>query len=112
PTKEMIDYYLPELMDELRGLDPVVIVALGGTAAQLLCKRTDGISRFVGAMTWNEDLERFVIPTFHPSYILRDNYAAFDDLYNCLSRAVRVAQGKAQLPPPGGHKIDWELIGH
>src|SRR5690606_29406103 len=65
-----------------------------------------------GAMTWNADLDRFVIPTFHPSYILRDNYGAFDDLYNCLARAVRISQGKVQLPPPGGHKIDWELIGH
>jgi DNA polymerase I-like protein with 3'-5' exonuclease and polymerase domains len=63
-------------------------------------------------MTWNADIERFVIPTFHPSAIIHGNTGYYDDLYSAMQRAARISQGRLQLPPPGGHRIDWELIGH
>jgi uracil-DNA glycosylase family 4 len=112
PNREMVSQFLPELLDELRELNPDVIVALGGLASQVLCNQSKGITQFAGALTWNEDVKRFVLPTFHPSAVIHGQTGYFDDIYNALHRAVRIAKGKLQLPPPGGHKITWELVGH
>jgi DNA polymerase-1 len=112
PTKEMIALWGTELIQELQDMNPTVVIALGGTAAQFLCNRTDGITKFAGAMTWNHDIQRFVIPTFHPAAILHGQTGWYDDLYNALQRAAKLVDGTLELPPPGGHTIDWELIGH
>lgn len=51
-------------------VDPVVIVALGGTATKLLLGDAIRIGQVRGR--WQTLGERAVMPTYHPAYLLRD----------------------------------------
>lgn len=62
------------LREQVRIIEPVVIVALGGPAAKMLLQTETGITRLRGM--WGtyavDDLLIPVMPTFHPAYLLRN----------------------------------------
>lgn len=65
------------LAEQIRIIRPQVIVALGGPAAKLLLRTEVGITRLRGQWGWYEDPQNpsdriAVMPTFHPSYMLRN----------------------------------------
>ena len=57
------------LADQIRLIDPMVVMTLGNFATKLLLKEERGITRLRGQVYpwWN----RIVIPTFHPAAALR-----------------------------------------
>jgi len=69
----------PYLVEQISNVRPKVIVSMGNPATHFLLGTTLGITRLRG--TWqryadpNRNFEVAVMPTFHPSYILR-NYTA------------------------------------
>ncbi|MCZ6835308.1 MAG: uracil-DNA glycosylase [Planctomycetota bacterium] len=64
----------PFLAEQIKIIDPKVIVTLGGPATKLLLKTDTGITRLRGqwALYRDGDYTVDVMPTFHPAYLLRN----------------------------------------
>ena len=77
PMPEEVTACGPFLMEQILAIQPKVIVTLGGPAAKWICGTDAGISRIRG--TWQQwtppagaDCPPIpVMPTYHPSYVLR-----------------------------------------
>lgn len=69
PTTEEIEGYKPYLLEMIRLIDPVVILLSGNVATQSLLGQT-GITRLRG--NWHQWQERWVMPIYHPAYLLRN----------------------------------------
>ena len=70
PTPEEMKTCIPYLHSQIDLIQPRVLVALGGTALEGLLGKTEGITRVRG--TWREYRGIPLMPTFHPSYLLRN----------------------------------------
>jgi uracil-DNA glycosylase len=70
PEKGEIDACRPFLQNQLTAIHPKVICALGTFAAQTLLDSTQPISRLRGRFHDFSGIK--VMPTFHPSYLLRN----------------------------------------
>ena len=70
PLPEEMEACLPYLQQQVGLIKPKVIVGLGATAIKGLLGKTAGITRLRG--TWQEYQGIKLMPTFHPSYLLRD----------------------------------------
>lgn len=70
PQREEMDLCLPYLHQQIRLIRPRVLVGLGGTAMEGLLGKPVGITRMRGV--WQECQGISLMPTFHPSYLLRD----------------------------------------
>ena len=70
PLPEEMDVCLPYLRQQIGLIKPKVIVGLGATAIKGLLGKTVGVTRLRG--TWQEYEGIKLMPTFHPSYLLRD----------------------------------------
>jgi len=70
PQREEMEMCLPYLRQQIRLIRPKVIVGLGGTAMEGLLGKPVAITRMRGI--WQEYQGIKLMPTFHPSYLLRD----------------------------------------
>ena len=70
PLPEEMKECLPYLQQQIRLVKPKIIIGLGATAIKGLMGKTSGITRLRG--TWQEYEGIKLMPTFHPSYLLRD----------------------------------------
>lgn len=99
PLPEEMETCLPYLRAQIAALKPKVIVALGATAIRGLLGETLGITKLRGRWLSFDGIP--VMPTFHPSYLLRTpsaKHAAWDDL-----QAVLKALGRTPPPSPRGN---------
>lgn len=77
PTPEDITACGPYLLEQVRAVQPRVLVTLGGPATKWICGVDAGISRIRGTwQTWTPPAGAScpsipVMPTYHPSYVLR-----------------------------------------
>lgn len=69
PTNEEIDYYRPYVLEIIRLVDPVIMLLTGNVACQSILNKT-GITSLRGQ--WFEQAGRWIMPIFHPSYLLRN----------------------------------------
>jgi DNA polymerase len=69
PTNQEIEAYKPYLLEIIRLVDPLIILLTGNVATQTFLGKT-GITKLRGK--WNEVDGRWVMPIFHPSYLLRN----------------------------------------
>jgi len=69
PTDKEIEYYKPYVFEIVRLIDPPVILLTGNVACQSIIGKT-GITSLRGK--WIEWEGRWVMPIFHPSYLLRN----------------------------------------
>jgi DNA polymerase len=69
PVDAEIDYYRPFVFEFIRLIDPRVILLTGNVASQSVLKKT-GITSLRGK--WTEAEGRWIMPIFHPSYLLRN----------------------------------------
>ena len=69
PTTEEIEYYRPFVFEIIRLIDPVIMLLTGNVACQSILNKT-GITSLRGK--WTQMDERWVMPIFHPSYLLRN----------------------------------------
>jgi DNA polymerase len=69
PTDQEIDYYRPYVFEIIRFVDPHVILLTGNVACQSVLRKT-GITSLRGK--WTQMGEHWVMPIFHPSYLLRN----------------------------------------
>jgi uracil-DNA glycosylase len=85
PEPDEIASCEPFLHHQIDAIEPRVIVALGKFAAQTLLKTTDSISRLRGRFHRLGHAE--VMPTFHPSYLLR-NPAAKREVWEDMKQVM------------------------
>jgi DNA polymerase len=94
PQPDEMATCLPYLCDQIRALQPRVIVALGAVATRGLLNTEAAISKLRGHWFAFEGID--VIPTFHPAYLLR-NPSAKKDTWADLQEALRRL---GRTPPP------------
>ena len=70
PTPEEMATCIPYLHEQIDLIKPKVLVALGGTAVEGLLGKTIGITKLRG--TWQTYRGIPLMPTYHPSYLLRN----------------------------------------
>ena len=70
PNKREIELSLPWLFQQIKLVDPKIILLIGSTALQAILKKKDGIKSLRG--TWHNWNKRLVMPVFHPAYLLRN----------------------------------------
>jgi uracil-DNA glycosylase len=70
PDPDEVASCSPYLLKQIEIIRPEVIVALGSPSAKFLLKTGTGITKLRG--TWGEFNGIQVMPTFHPSYLLRN----------------------------------------
>lgn len=70
PTPQELEYYKPYLLEIIRIVDPAVIVLAGGAAAESVLGEKRGITQIRGE--WFRWSGRWVMPMFHPAYLLRN----------------------------------------
>lgn len=100
PAQREVDACNPWLRKELADVAPEVVVALGSTALRALTGRADlALSRVQGqALRLGE---RWLVPTWHPSYVLRlpgesEQAAAFNAMRDALSLAKSLLPREAE----------------
>jgi DNA polymerase len=96
PEPDEMSACVPYLAEQIALLDPEVIIALGGTAAEGLLGGRVAITRARGQ--WRLYRATIpVMPTYHPAYLLRNPPAkreVWDDLRAVLQRLGRGIPGK------------------
>ena len=70
PTKQEITLHLPWLHQQIKSIDPVIIVLIGSTALRAILGLKSKISELRG--TWHNWNGVYVMPIFHPAYLLRN----------------------------------------
>ena len=89
PTPEEMKTCLPYLNEQIELIRPKVIVALGATAVEGLLGQAVSITRLRG--TWREFQSIPLMPTFHPSFLLRPENAprkreVWEDMLKVMER--------------------------
>lgn len=69
PTDKEIEYYRPYVREIIRLVDPLIMLLTGNVASQSILGKT-GITTLRGK--WTEQDGRWIMPIFHPSYLLRN----------------------------------------
>ena len=93
PLPEEIVACTPYLEAQIEAIRPAVLVALGKCAAEFLTGNPEGITRIRGR--WHDYKGIPLMPTFHPSYLLRQDKAkrlVWEDMKEVLR--------KLELPVP------------
>ncbi len=78
PRPDEIDACKGYLSEQLRLIDPKVVVTLGNFSSKLLLKTETGITRLRG--TAYEWWGRHLVPTFHPAAALRGSARVLEDM--------------------------------
>jgi len=99
PPADAIRACAPRLQAEIASVQPKVILAAGSTAAQGVLANKRKITHQLGAMQWNDTHNAWVIPTYHPAYILRQpSNDGFEDFHEAVVRTKRFADGTIPAP--------------
>ena len=69
PTTQEIEYYRPYTLEIIRLVSAPIVLLMGNVACQSILGKT-GITRLRGQ--WIEMDGRWIMPIFHPSYLLRN----------------------------------------
>jgi len=98
PTRDEMNACLPYLHEQIETLKPKAIVALGGSAVKgLFGDEMTGITRLRGKWLTYRGID--VMPTFHPSYLLRQGGEDKESFWLVWEDMVQVLQ-KVGLPVP------------
>lgn len=99
PTSKEISACKPRLLWELECCGPDIIILLGNIAMRAALGIA-GISKMHGSATWSDIFKAWVIPTYHPAAVLR-NQGLYIDLVRDLRKATRVLER-----PPASPRIN------
>jgi len=95
PRPDEIDACKHYLADQIRLIDPAVVVTLGNFSTQLLLKDDQGISKLRGrAYNW---WNRVVVPTYHPAAALRGGEGVLEAIRQDLGLARSFLDRRAGL---------------
>lgn len=100
PHPKAVDYCRPLVLNAVRDLNPRVVLVLGGTAVESLVKwlwkdDVGGVTRWLGYRIPSQRLRAWVCPTYHPSFVEREESPLVDRLFR---DHVRAAVGLRKRP--------------
>ena len=98
PTPEEVEVCSEYLDKELDRIKPKIIGVLGNDAVRRILGKVGGITRIRGVPVWSDRYNAFVVPTYHPSYILRcaDRPKLREDMLADLKLMNQLASGKEE----------------
>ena len=92
PRQVEIDACADYLRQQLRLVDPLVVVTLGNFSSKLLLRTETGITRLRGqAYQW---WGRFLVPTFHPAAALRGSARVLEEMRYDFQLVRDVIEGR------------------
>lgn len=92
PTGKEVDACHDYLMEEIRQVNPKVIVTLGGPALRSLYHPGPIVSDVMGFTIYNDELPSIpIIPTFHPAYLMRKHWGEVALVLAHFRKALRIA---------------------
>jgi DNA polymerase len=97
PQPDEVAACKPFLFHQIETIKPKVITTLGRHAANLLLNCNDSMGRMRGRVI--DFLGAKVVPTYHPSYILRGNHYALLDMRGDFSQATYLLFEEGIIPP-------------
>jgi DNA polymerase len=98
PRQEEIDTCKSYLREQLRLIDPKVVLTLGNFSSKLLLRTETGISKLRGrAYEW---WGRFLVPTFHPAAALRGSASVLEAMRSDLGLVADIVAGRLRLAEP------------
>lgn len=109
-----------ELKSQLKGRYKLV-VTLGAEAAKRLTGHKRVLDDIAGALTWNADLNTWILPTYHPSVVyvgdkktLNSRYDQFDILFDHIARSVQLVEETRSFPSinPDDDLPPMKFVGH
>jgi uracil-DNA glycosylase family 4 len=104
PTGAEVDNCHDYLIEELKELNPTVIVALGGAALRSLYRRGVTVGSVMGFTLYNEELPGIpIIPTYHPSYIMRKHWDEMALVLAHFRKAKRIADAGGIVEKMGSY---------
>jgi uracil-DNA glycosylase family 4 len=98
PLPDELDACTPYLLEQIRLVDPHVVVTLGNFATRYVLQQHVSISRVRGQRF--RIGRRVVIPTFHPAAILRGGGEASPQMAALRSDFQAVREALAEVPEP------------
>lgn len=98
PRQEEIDACKRYLREQLRLVDPKVVVTLGNFSSKLLLRTETGITKLRG--TAYEWWGRFLVPTFHPAAALRGSSRVLDEMRADFALVADIVAGRLQPDEP------------
>lgn len=101
PDPDEVEACTPYLFGQVEIIRPKVIVALGSPSTKFLLKTGTGITKMRG--NWGEFNGIPVMPTYHPSYILR-NGGETSPLRREVWDDIKKVMEKLGMPVPAGRK--------
>ncbi len=98
PLPDEIEACKPRLLEQVRLIDPQVVVTLGNFATRMILNRQIGITRVRGQrFLWQG---RTVVPTYHPAAILRGGSGRLMQESQEDFRTIRALLEEARVPEP------------
>src|SRR6266487_389063 len=82
PSQDEIGACAPRLHDELEAIRPKLLVVLGSIPSQQIVGQPIGKCR--GKISWSDNLQCYVLPTYHPAAILRGGHHLGADIVRDL----------------------------
>ena len=107
PRPEEIAACKGYLADQIRLIDPLVVMTLGNFATKLLLKEERGITRLRGQVYpwWN----RTVIPTFHPAAALRGGASVLASMHDDFALMKATLDGGSGNAPVSEVEVEVEI---
>jgi uracil-DNA glycosylase len=105
PDPDEVTACSPYLLKQIEIIRPEAIVALGSPSAKFLLKTVTGITKLRG--TWGEFGGIPVLPTFHPSYVLR-NGGETSPLRKEVWEDIKLVMQRLGMPLPVHKKEDHD----
>jgi len=105
PDPEEVQICTPYLMRQIQIIQPKVIVALGSPSAKFILKTDIGITKIRG--DWGELNGIPVMPTYHPSYLLRNGGESSPlrrDVWNDIKKVLERLGRPIPVKQKGGNK--------
>lgn len=108
PKNAHLDSCWGRLRSELIAHQPKLILTLGKTAFQAVCRTRANLADTDGTLWWQPELNCWVIPTWHPAAVLRGGAddSFFPRIANAIWRVSRFLDGKDSLPNPDQERED------
>ena len=104
PRPDEIEACKHFLVEQIKLVDPVVVMTMGNFSTKLLLKTATGITRTRGTVyPW---WDRVVIPTFHPAAALRSGPAMMDTIRGDLELAVQTVRQRMEGSSPAEEEPD------
>lgn len=100
-----VDYCRPNLVKTVADLNPEVIVTLGSEAVMsvmgwLWKPGEGGVMRWRGFQIPNRQINTWVVPTYHPGFLIRERDPVYDKLFLTDLRGAFGLKGRPYIKPP------------